>query len=600
MTDVRQNGSVPSQAASHPSGRGADDAQRRLEVALRSGRMGTYSWDPVSGEGAYDEPLLELYGFAPGQFGGQLGELSQRVDPEDRPDLIAAVQAAMDEREVTFDREFRVIHPNGETRWLHGYGQFYRGENEDRGSLVGVVVDVTAVRKAELAREAAQAAVAIAQRAAGLSQRRLELLARAAALLDSPLDIDATLQQVADLAIGDLADWCAVDLQTERRVARRVAVAHRDPAMVALAHLLHERYPSPADDPNRLAVLQSRQPLHIAEVTDDMLVLAARDPGHLDLLRTLGMSSGILAPVQAGGRAFGVLSLVTTDGRRLGAEDVELAMELGRHAGAALDKVRIYAERDAVAQILQRSLLPPELPRIPGVLIAAHYAPAVSGIDIGGDFYDVFQTSPDRWWFVLGDVCGKGPPAASLTGVIRYTLRAFALADEEPGQVLSRLSESLLGQDWDGRFATLVLATVDIPRAGGSLTMRLATAGHPPPLRKTLAGVQECGGEGMPVGLLPGIQVETIKVELGAGETIVMYTDGATEARTAAGKLLGEEALLRMVADAPADPADLVASLTASLRREAPEQRDDLALLVVSPEPGRVPPRDESPDAPGV
>jgi sigma-B regulation protein RsbU (phosphoserine phosphatase) len=99
----------------------------------------------------------------------------------------------------------------------------------------------------------------------------------------------------------------------------------------------------------------------------------------------------------------------------------------------------------------------------------------------------------------------------------------------------------------------------------------------------------------MPVGLLPGIQVETIKVELDTGETLVMYTDGATEARTAAGKLLGEEAFLRMVADAPADPADLVASLTASLRREAPEQRDDLALLVVSPEPGPLPPQSADP-----
>jgi PAS domain S-box-containing protein len=211
--------------------------------------MGTYSWDPISGWGVYDEPLLELYGFAPGQFGGQLGELSLRVHPEDRAVLMAAVQAAMDERATAFDREFRVIHPNGETRWLHGYGQFYRGEEEDRASLVGVVVDITAVRTAELAREAAQAAEAIAQRAAGSSQRRLQLLARAAALLDSPLDLDATLQQVTDLAIGDLADWCAVDLQTERRVTPRAAVAHRDPAMVSLAHLLHERYPSPRTIP---------------------------------------------------------------------------------------------------------------------------------------------------------------------------------------------------------------------------------------------------------------------------------------------------------------------------------------------------------------
>jgi len=125
---------------------------------------------------------------------------------------------------------------------------------------------------------------------------------------------------------------------------------------------------------------------------------------------------------------------------------------------------------------------------------------------------------------------------------------------------------------------------VDIPPTGGSLTLRLATAGHPRPLHKALSGVRECGGAGMPVGLLPGIRVQTVRVELEKGETLVMYTDGATEARTAAGTLLGEDALMRMVAEAPADPADLVASVTAALRREAPEQRDDVALLVVAPQ----------------
>jgi serine phosphatase RsbU (regulator of sigma subunit) len=582
MSGGRQRVSAPISAVGKPSVRNREDTQRRLEVALRSGHMGTYSWDPVSGRAAYDAPLLELYGFAAGEFGGQLGELSRRVHPEDRDGLIGAVQDAMDGRETSFDREFRVIHPNGDTRWLHGYGQVYRGEDDEQGSLVGVVVDVTPIRTAEMEREAALAAEAIAQGAARSSQRRLELLARAAALLDSPLDLDATLQQVADLAIGDLADWCAVDLETDHLAARRVAVSHRDPAMLSLAHELQSRYPDPPDAPGRLAVLRSLQPLHVAEVTDEMLVGAARDPAHLGLLRTLGMSSVILAPVQAGGRAFGVLSLVTTHGRRLGSEDVELAMELGRRAGATLEKVRLYAERDAVAQILQRSLLPPELPDIPALALAAFYAPAVSGFDIGGDFYDVFQTSADRWWLVLGDVCGKGPAAASLTGVIRYMIRAFALGGEPPGEVLRLLSEALLGQNWDGRFATLVLAVVDVTPAAETLVVRLATAGHPPPILKTRAGVRACGGEGMPVGLLPDLRVATIQVELNAGDTLVMYTDGATEARTAAGEFVGEDGLKQIVADAPADPSHLIASVTGQLRSQAPIQRDDLALLVFS------------------
>jgi serine phosphatase RsbU (regulator of sigma subunit) len=585
---------LPPHGARADAERYRGDAQRRLDVALRSGHMGTYSWDPESGAGVYDEPLLELYGFARGEFGGALGELSRRVHPEDRQGLADAVRLAMDGQDAGFDREFRVIHPNGETRWLHGYGQFYRGANDDRGSLVGVVVDVTPVRTAELAREAAQAAEAIAQRAANASQRRLELLARVAVLIDSPLDLDATLQQIADLAIGDLADWCAVDLQTEQGAPRRVAVAHRDPAMVSMAHRLHERYPDPRDSAGRLAVLRTLAPMHVAQVSDEMLVRAAQDPEHLELLRTLGMSSVILAPMQAGGRAFGVLSLVTTDGRCLDEDDVELAMELGRRAGSALEKVRLYAERNEVAHILQRSLLPPALPRVPGVQIAAHYAPAVSGIDIGGDFYDVFQTAPRRWWFVLGDVCGKGPEAASLTGAIRYTIRALALAEDAPGEELRRLNESLLSQDWGGRFATLVLATVDMPDATGVLTIALATAGHPPPLHKTISGVHARAGEGMPVGLLPDIDVETISIRLEEGDTLVMYTDGATEARTSEGTLLGEAGWWQMVCDAPAAPSDLVASVTAQLSRVAPEQRDDLALLVLGVDPAR-PPEELSP-----
>ena len=117
--------------------------------------------------------------------------------------------------------------------------------------------------------------------------------------------------------------------------------------------------------------------------------------------------------------------------------------------------------------------------------------------------------------------------------------------------------------------------------------MQIAIAGHPAPLHKTSFEVHPCGGEGMPVGLMPDIKVETVGIELAAGDTLVMYTDGATEARTTAGTLLGEDRLMRIVADAPADPHDLVGAVTASLRREAPEQRDDLALLVVSLESRR-------------
>ncbi len=195
----------------------------------------------------------------------------------------------------------------------------------------------------------------MARQAARASQRRLELLARVSSLVDTPLDLDAVLQQVADLAIGELADWCAVDLDTDEGRPRQVAVAHRDPAMVALARELQDRYPQPADDPSRAHIIDDLAVLHLTEIGDDLLRESARDAEHLHILRSLGMSSAIVVPLQAAGRAFGVLTLVATHGRQLSGEDVELAVELGRRAGSAVAKAQLHDERERVAADLTLS-----------------------------------------------------------------------------------------------------------------------------------------------------------------------------------------------------------------------------------------------------
>lgn len=184
--------------------------------------------------------------------------------------------------------------------------------------------------------------------------RRLRLLAQVAALVDTPLDLQLTLQQVADLAIGELADWCVVDLDLPAaddetpgphdpaRAPTLVAVAHREPAMVALAMKLQKRYPPAADDPVRRELLDTLQPLLFPEIDDEMLAAGAQDEEHLVIMRSLGMTSAAAVPLQTAGRGFGVMLLVTTGGRRLDADDLELAVELGRRAGAAVDKARLY------------------------------------------------------------------------------------------------------------------------------------------------------------------------------------------------------------------------------------------------------------------
>jgi len=315
----------------------------RIDVALRAGRLGTYVWDLDAARVDWDLPLRDLFAVGPHDFDGSVRMAEDRIHPDDLPTLRAAVRAVVDGHQQALDHACRCLRPDGSVRWVNCYGTV--AEEDGQRLLVGVVQDVTARRTAEAEREAARHAERAAQAAADVSRRRLELLARAAALLDAPPDIEATLQQVADLAVADLADWCAVDLESNDGRPRIVAVAHRDPAMVAMAREVQQRWPAPDDDPVRRAMLTDLVPVFVPQLADEMLVAAAQDSEHLTVLRGLRMTSAVSVPLQAGGRGFGTMLLVTEGGRRLGEDDVELALELGRRAGAAVEKTQLLARQ---------------------------------------------------------------------------------------------------------------------------------------------------------------------------------------------------------------------------------------------------------------
>ena len=325
----------------------------RADLALRSARLGTYVYEPQRGLTDCDANLLELFGYPPGTPVETVRGFHGLIDPHDEPGVRAAFARAVEDGRA-FEHEYRIRRrDDGELRWMHAYGNVV--EQDGTRVVVGVVQDVTDRRLAELASDAARAAEQLARQAASASQRRLELLARISTLIDTPLNLEAVLQRVADLAIGELADWCAVDLETDEGRPRQVAVSHRDPAMVALARELQDRYPPPREDPGREQIIRDLTPIHLREITDDLLRESARDVEHLHILRSLGMSSAIAVPLQAGGRAFGVLTLVATHGRQLSAEDVELAVELGRRAGSAVAKAQVDAEREEVSRELRLS-----------------------------------------------------------------------------------------------------------------------------------------------------------------------------------------------------------------------------------------------------
>jgi len=267
-------------------------------------------------------------------------------------------------------------------------------------------------------------------------------------------------------------------------------------------------------------------------------------------------------------------------------------------AHAEADRAREQADTDRARlqdalTILQKALLPDQLPAVPGMETASYYHPA-SPDQLGGDFYDLFRLNEACWVFFLGDVRGKGPGAATLTARARYALRAAALHTSDPAEVLGTLNTVLLeGQahDEEPRHCTVVFGILEPRGEGGSARVRLASGGHPPALVLRADGrvdVLNTPG-GMLVGVLPRAEFASAETTLDPGDTLLLYTDGLTEARTGPRRdtLYGEDALLAFAADhAPCRPSEAVTALSSLLRSFGEGLDDDTALLALG-----VPPR---------
>jgi len=401
--------------------------------------------------------------------------------------------------------------------------------------------------------------------------RHLEILARATRLLETPLDLAATAWQTAELVVADLADWCLVEVRDSDQ-QRLCVLAHHDPALLPTAELL-------------------RQPEHLAALLKLMTVLPAMTPvelagaGH-DLPPPLGDAwCALTVPLTSAGRPVGSMILLRAADRPSHADDVQLAIELGQRAGAAVERARLCADLQETTRVLQASLLPPVLPRVPGLTVSAQFRSGTAGSDIGGDYYDVFRTGPERWWVVLGDVCGKGAAAAALSAAVRHSLHAIAPDTDDPAVVLGRLNDVLLGEDWDGRFTTLLLLTfVDGGHCEGPLPVWLASGGHPAPMLRAADGtVRPVPCPGTLVGAVRELSVATVRLDLAPGDTLVLYTDGVTEARDPSGVELGERTLARLLGGHRGDDPDLARALAHDVLRLADgELRDDLALLTLT------------------
>jgi serine phosphatase RsbU (regulator of sigma subunit)/anti-sigma regulatory factor (Ser/Thr protein kinase) len=293
------------------------------------------------------------------------------------------------------------------------------------------------------------------------------------------------------------------------------------------------------------------------------------------------VGSTITIPLRTSDNELGVLVLSRRE-REFRAPDFALATEIADRMAISLDNARVRRSRAEQAQTLQASLLPPRLPEIEGLTIDSRYQPVGDGSLVGGDFYDVFPLGSGRWGLMIGDVCGQGVVAASLTALVRYTARAAARQWSSPAEVLRFTNSTLADHDLGERFCTIVYAVIEPDEAGAMLT--IAVGGHHlPMLHREGDGVSRVGTHGSALGLLGHASISDATVRLVPGDTLVLFTDGVIEARGSDGEPVADAFLEAIVAEhATAGPAAIGSAVErAVLDLGGGRAHDDMAVLTV-------------------
>ncbi|MEX2535445.1 MAG: ATP-binding protein [Trueperaceae bacterium] len=314
--------------------------ETRLQLATDSAQVGLWSWDPDSEEVEWSLQMKNLFGL-PADAEVSIETFLERVHPEDR-DRIATT---FGEVENGGGRPYRICLPEGQVRWILGRGKNITLPSGQHLAL-GAAYEVTALIEAEAERDQLLGKEQEARREAERVGERLAFLADAGRILAEALSYRKTLVQLAELAVPRLADWCAIDVLNPDGLLERLAVMHSDPEKVRFAHDLQRLYPpDPAATTGAYQVLKSGEPRLMEDVGEGALRAAAQDERHLEMLRGVGFSSAIIAPLISRGTPLGALILVQAEsGRHYDSEDLDLAMQLAERAAIAVDNARLYGE----------------------------------------------------------------------------------------------------------------------------------------------------------------------------------------------------------------------------------------------------------------
>jgi serine phosphatase RsbU (regulator of sigma subunit) len=411
-------------------------------------------------------------------------------------------------------------------------------------------------------------------------EARLRLLTTSIERLSRWLDFPAPLDQVCRLLVPEVADACVVDLLEAGALTRRGS-AYVDESYRSAVEALDRHLRPETLDAGPARVARTGATVTYRSVGADTLAAAAPDGLPDDVLARLTPASTVIVPLVGRGATIGVLSMARR-GIPFDDDEVRFAEELGRHIGLAVANAALFEREHAIAAALQQSLLPPRLPAVPGLEMAGRYEPGGSGLAVGGDFYDVFAVGPDRWFAVVGDVCGTGAEAAAITSQVRYTTRALAGRVATPAALLGEVNAALLDRG-DSRFCTATVARIDRLPGSTGVEVTLASGGHPAPVHIAREGSRMVDAPGSLLGVYADAHHTDVHLHLGPRESLALYTDGVIEARDRRGALLGEDGLVDVLDACVDEPADSVAAqvVEAAVGHSAAGPTDDIAVLVI-------------------
>ncbi|MEL3946252.1 MULTISPECIES: SpoIIE family protein phosphatase [Streptomyces] len=425
-----------------------------------------------------------------------------------------------------------------------------------------------------------------------LRRGSLSFLVEASDLLAGTLDRDQTLALMAQMTVPTLATWCAVYTIADQASEPYLSyVLHEDEDRIdgLKALLAKVAPPDPVPTPGARVWTSPSDAAHQAALRTSMRNLGLGEPmsagaGIGTTLSTASAVGGetVVLPLVARNRVIGMLVLGKPSDEHFRQEILELAEDLSRRAALALDNARLYSERMAISQSLQRSLLPPGLPQVPGVEVEVIYRAAGEGNEVGGDFYDLFPIRDGAYGFAIGDVCGTGPEAAAVTGLARHALRLLAREGFGGPAVLERLNAAILDEGARSRFLTLLYGEL-WPQEDGSAVLKIVCAGHPLPLRLRQDGTVEPYAEPQPLlGVMDDLELYEQTVTLDPGDVLLCVTDGVTERREGT-RMLGDDGLADVLTTCTGLTAGAVAAriMRAVERFASDAPSDDMAILAM-------------------